>query len=112
MPRYGGDGRKASHCFSRAKEDEISDRDVFKNELEEGRNSGKICGGVIGRAFEDQIYFLNYRYEYIDACLPWKMFPSNMILSFFNNLTVSLGRIPFFYLSISSKSLGLTIFVL
>ena len=34
--RHSRDGRKASHRFSRAINDEISDQEVFKNELEAG----------------------------------------------------------------------------
>jgi len=39
---YSGDGRKDSHRFFRAKDDDISDQEVFKNELEEVGNAGGL----------------------------------------------------------------------
>jgi hypothetical protein len=56
---HSGDGRKTSHRFSRAKEDNISVREVFKNEL--GRKAGILGGSTVGQSvgpFVGQSYFL------------------------------------------------------
>jgi hypothetical protein len=47
---------KAPPQSIRVKDDDISDRKVFKNELEEGGNSGRIYGGTVGGTLGDQIY--------------------------------------------------------
>ena len=60
---HSADGRKTSHRFFRNKDDDISDRQVLKNELEESRNSGGIFGGIVGGTFGDQIYFLFFGYK-------------------------------------------------
>ena len=39
---HSRDGRKASHRFSRVKDDDISDQEVFKNELEEGGSFSRL----------------------------------------------------------------------
>jgi len=57
MPACGRQGRKDSHRFFRVKDDRISDQEVFKNELEEGRNSGGLQGETVGGTFGDQNYF-------------------------------------------------------
>ena len=40
------------------KDDDTSDQEVFKNELEEGENSGGLWGGTVGGTFEGKNYFL------------------------------------------------------
>ena len=42
LSRRGGNGRKTALHFFRCSDDDISDRQVFKNELEEGGNSGRL----------------------------------------------------------------------
>jgi hypothetical protein len=56
LSHYGGDGRKASHCFFRVNEDDISNHGVFKDELEEDRNFDGLQGHKVGGTFGGQIF--------------------------------------------------------
>jgi hypothetical protein len=48
MPACGRQGRKTSHRFFRFKDDDISDRQVLKNEL--GRKAGVLRGSTVGQS--------------------------------------------------------------
>jgi hypothetical protein len=56
-------------------DDDISNQEVFKNDLEESGNSGGLYGGAVGGAFGAQIYFLIFWIRGFDT-------PRNIYLPF------------------------------
>ena len=62
---HSADGRKTSHRFFRNKDDDISDREVFKNELEAGILVGcKVRQSVGLLEIRFIFYFLDTRFWY------------------------------------------------